>query len=93
MILITVLGILNNHRLLGQTDENRGGTWVFEIKFLLYSLGSVGNVVSVLNEFKQRLIDTSGQIWHTDFINNCIVSVIIGNRRLSTCMYWKHRGI
>ena len=56
------------YNLLRQTDKNRGGTWVSEIKCLHYSLGfgnvwnqhSVGNIESFLSEFKQRLLDGLG---------------------------------
>ena len=67
------------YNLLRQTHENRGGTWVSEIKFLLCSLGfgnvwnqhSVGNINKILSAFRQRLLDTSRQTWQADVINNC----------------------
>ena len=49
----------STYNLLRQTHENRGGTWVSEIKLLLYSLGfgnvwnqhSVGNIESFFSAF------------------------------------------
>ena len=97
----------STYNLLRQTHANRGGTWVSEIKFLLYSLGfgnvwnqySVGNIEYFLSAFKQRLLDTSGQTWHADVINNCKLNMyslykssLVTEEYLLVNMYWKHRA-
>ena len=97
----------STYNLLRQTHENRGGTWVSEIKFLLYSLGfgnvwnqhSVGNIEYFLSAFKQRLLDTSRQTWHADVMNNCKLNMyslykssLVTEEYLLVNMYWKHKS-
>ena len=94
------------YNVLRQLDEQRGNTWVFEIRSMLFVFGfghvwhqhSVGNTVMFLSELKQRLIDTAVQNWHSDVITNhklnmysLYKSTLEIETYLKINMYWKHR--
>ena len=94
------------YKVLRQLDEQRGNTWVSEIRSMLFVLGfghvwhqhSVGNKVMFLSELKQRLIDTAAQNWHSDVITNhklnmysLYKSTLEIETYLKINMYWKHR--